>query len=166
MYGTHQCTRCKKYHLIMVNYRHKWSCSKTLSILSHVQHSGSDALVHKLFINDYNNKKIKPLTQGSNKKTKLSRKFRKKISYLTCMEANSGTNLSLSSSEPNSSIIQATILSGKRICYDVLWTVSDFRGKKPRIYFGRISIISLVDAEIGCCADTSSGKSLKYYRCF
>ena len=59
-------------------------------------------------------KKIKPLTQGSNKKTKLSRKFRKKISYLTCMEANSGTNLSLSSSEPNSSIIQATILSGKK----------------------------------------------------
>ena len=30
------------------------------------------------------------------------------------MEANSGTNLSLSSSEPNSSIIQATILSGKK----------------------------------------------------
>ena len=82
------------------------------------------------------------------------------------MEANSGTNLSLSSSDPNSSIIQATILSGKKICYDVLWTVSDFRGKKTRIYFGRISIISLVDAEIGCCADTSSGKSLKYYRCF
>ena len=64
-------------------------------------------------------KKIKPLTQGSNKKTKLSRKFRKKISYLTCMEANSGTNLSLSSSEPNSSIIQATILSGKKK-YDMM----------------------------------------------
>lgn len=34
------------------------------------------------------------------------------------MEANSGTNLSLSSSEPNSSIIQATILSGKK--YDMM----------------------------------------------
>lgn len=37
---------------VLVKY--KWSCSKTLSILSQVQHSGSDALVHKLFINDYN----------------------------------------------------------------------------------------------------------------
>lgn len=35
------------------------------------------------------------------------------------MEANSGTNLSLSSSEPNSSIIQATILSGKKK-YDMM----------------------------------------------
>ena len=63
--------RCKKHHLTMVKYRHKWSCSKTLSILSHVQHSGSDALVHKLFINDCN-KQIKPLTQGNINKTKLS----------------------------------------------------------------------------------------------
>lgn len=50
------------------------------------------------------------------------------------MEANSGTNLSLSSSEPNSSIIQATILSGKKICYDVLWTVGDFRERKNPEY--------------------------------
>ena len=75
-------------------------------------------------------KQIKPLTQGNINKTKLLRKYKKNISYLTCMEANSGTNLSLSSSEPNSSIIQATILSGKKICYDVLWTVSDFRERK------------------------------------
>ena len=111
-------------------------------------------------------KKIKPLTQGSNKKTKLSRKFRKKISYLTCMEANSGTNLSLSSSEPNSSIIQATILSGKKYVMMSCKLLVILGKKKPRICFGRISIISLVDAEIGCCADTSGGKSLKYYRCF
>ena len=59
-------------------------------------------------------KQIKPLTQGNINKTKLLRKYKKNISYLTCMEANSGTNLSLSSSEPNSSIIQATILRGKK----------------------------------------------------
>lgn len=64
-------------------------------------------------------KQIKPLTQGNINKTKLLRKYKKNISYLTCMEANSGTNLSLSSSEPNSSIIQATILSGKKK-YDMM----------------------------------------------
>lgn len=64
-------------------------------------------------------KQIKPLTQGNINKTKLLRKYKKNISYLTCMEANSGTNLSLSSSEPNSSIIQATILNGKKK-YDMM----------------------------------------------
>lgn len=64
-------------------------------------------------------KQIKPLTQGNINKTKLLRKYKKNISYLTCMEANLGTNLSLSSSEPNSSIIQATILSGKKK-YDMM----------------------------------------------
>lgn len=46
------------------------------------------------------------------------------------MEANSGTNLSLSSSEPNSSIIQATILSGKKK-YDMMLVIL---GKKNPEY--------------------------------
>ena len=63
--------RSKKYHQVMVKYRHKWSCSKTLSILSQVQHSGSDALVTNYLLMT-TTKQIKPLTQGNINKTKLS----------------------------------------------------------------------------------------------
>lgn len=63
----------------MVKYRHKWSYSKTLSILSHVQHSGSDALVHKLFINDYNKKKLSPLHKAVIRKLNYQENLGKKF---------------------------------------------------------------------------------------